>query len=233
MGFGIETPMGPWADFAYIALASLVLLLHLCGLSNGGSALFIFLVFAVLSGVVESVGAISGVPFGSYDYTDQFGPVLFGVLPAAIPLAWWVIVWPLHCLVHSALAGRGAVAMVPVLTATGAVVADLIIEPAATLVRGYWMWEGPGIYYGVPWTNFLGWFGTAFVLSFLAQLFLPHSPFKQEELRVPVWVLASTILTFVVVSLANGKWWVLVVAVIFFWGIRKLFKSARSMSLSQ
>jgi len=233
LGLGLETPIGPWADFVFIALAALLLFLHLSGYSNLGATLMIFLVFAVISGGVEAIGAMTGFPFGSYTYTDQFGPVLFGVLPVAIPLAWWVIVWPLHCLVHSAFAGRRSVMMIPVFTAIGAVVADLIIEPAATLVRGYWLWEGPGVYYGVPWVNFLGWFGTAFVLSFLAQTLLPHSPFKREELRVPVWVLTSTILTFVVVSVAHGKWGVLFVAALFFFGVWRLVKSARSTSLSQ
>ena len=233
LGFGIETPIGPWADFIYIALAALVLFLHLSGQSHGGSTLLIFLLFAVLGGVVELVGTLTGVPFGSYGYSDQFGPMIFGVLPWAIPLSWWVVVWPLHCLVHSALAGRGSVTMVPVLTAVGAVIVDLILEPAATLVRGYWTWDGDGFYYGVPWTNFLAWFVTAFILSFLAQLFLPHSPFKREELRVPVWVLLSTVSTFVLMSISHGKWWVLLVAVVFFVGVRRLFKQARSTSLSQ
>jgi putative membrane protein len=233
LGLGLETPMGPWADFIFIALAALVLFLHLSASSNFGSTLLIFLVFAVISGVVEAVGALTGFPFGNYGYTDQFGPLLFGILPAAIPLAWWVIVWPLHCLVHSACAGRHSVMLIPVLTALGAVTADLIIEPAATLVQGYWTWEGPGVYYGVPWVNFLGWFGTAFILSFLAQTILPHSPFKREELRMPLWVLVSTVFTFVVVSVAHGKWGVIVVAVLFFFGVWRLFKSARSNSLSQ
>ncbi|MGE9290792.1 MAG: carotenoid biosynthesis protein [Puniceicoccales bacterium] len=233
LAFQLETPMGSWADFTYIALASLVLLLHLSGQSHGGSALLIFCIFVMVAGLVEGLGALTGVPFGSYEYSNQFGPMIFGVLPWAIPLSWWVIVWPLHCLVHSALAGRGTVTMVPVLTAVGAVVVDLIIEPAATHGKGYWIWQSPGVYYGVPWTNFLAWFGIAFVLSFLAQLFLPHSPFKREELRVPVWVLGSTVFTFVVMSLAFRQWWVLLVAAVFFLGVRRLLKQARSTSLSQ
>lgn len=233
LGFGLETPMGSWADFAYITLAALLLLLHLSGQSHGGSAMVVFLMFCVISGVVEGIGAMTGFPFGSYGYTGEFGPVIFGVLPLAIPLSWWVIVWPLHCLVHSALAGNGSVTWTPIITATGAVIADLIIEPAATLERQYWIWEGPGIYYGVPWTNFLAWFVTAFVLSFLAQVLLPHSPFKREELRVPVWVLVSTLFTFVVMSVSAGMWGVVPVALVFFWGVRRLFRSARSTSLSQ
>ncbi|MFP4351761.1 MAG: carotenoid biosynthesis protein [Puniceicoccaceae bacterium] len=232
VGAGIDTPFGPWADFTFLALAALVLVLHLAGHTHGLSVLVVFLTFCAISGLVEAVGAATGFPFGSYTYTDRFGPVLFGILPAAIPLAWWVIVWPLHCLVHSARAGKGSVFMVPVLTAVGAVWADFIIEPPATLVREYWHWEGPGLYYGVPWTNFPAWFATAFVLSFLAQILLPHSPFKKEELRVPLWVLSTTLFTFLIVALANGQWLVAGVAAGFFIALWRTARLARSNSLS-
>jgi putative membrane protein len=233
VGGGFETPFGPWADFTFIALAALVLLLHFGGHSPGPSVAAIFLLFCVLSGAVESLGAVTGFPFGSYDYSDRFGPVLFGTLPLAIPLAWWVIVWPIHCVVHSALTGKGGVVWVPVATACGAVWADLIIEPAATLVRGYWTWEGPGIYYGVPLANFFGWFATAFVLSLLAQIFLPHAPFKREELRVPLFVLATTLFTFLLVSVVHGKWAVVAVAFAFFAVLWRVARLARSSSLRQ
>jgi len=233
VGASIQTPFGEWADFIFITLAALVLLLHFATQVHGRSVFSVFLLFVLVSGLMETIGALTGVPFGSYTYTDQFGPMLFGVLPAAIPLAWWVIVWPIHCLVKSALAGTGVVLWIPVLTGIGAVLADLIIEPAATLVRGYWGWEGGGIYYGVPWTNFLAWFGTAFLLSLMTQLFFPHTPLKKVQLRTPVWVLGTTIITFVLVSVVTGKWWVLIPAGLFFYGIRWLYRSSRTDSLSQ
>jgi len=111
--------------------------------------------------------------------------------------------------------------------------ARLQIEPAATLVRGYWIWEGPGVYYGVPWTNFIAWFGLALVLSFVTQVLLPHSPFKREQLRVPAWVLGTTVFTFFLVSAVTGKWPVVILAVIFFYCLRRLLRDARSTSLSQ
>ncbi|MEM0967088.1 MAG: carotenoid biosynthesis protein [Verrucomicrobiota bacterium] len=227
LGLGLQTPFGPWADFIFIALAALVLLLHLAGQFPTVPVLLVFLWFTVLSGVVEGVGAVTGFPFGDYFYTGNFGPILFGVLPLAIPLAWWVVVWPIHCLVHSALAGRGSILWVPIVTGVIAVVADLMIEPAATLVRNYWNWDGSGVYYGVPWQNFLGWFGVAFVLSFFSQVFLSRGPFKREELRVPLWVLLSTIGTFVLVSLVSGKWLVLLVAIVFCAMIRRLWVMTR------
>lgn len=228
----LRTPFGAWADFTFIALAALVLLLHFAGRQSGAVVCLVFFLYAFISGGVEALGAATGFPFGSYSYSGNFGPLLFGLLPLAIPLAWWVVVWPLHCLVHSALSGRGLVAWVPFVTAGLAVWADLVIEPAATLVRGYWTWEGGGIYYGVPWTNFAAWYATAFVLSFLSQVFLPHNPFKRAELRVPLLVLATTLFTFLLVSLVHGKWPVVLVALGLFGALWKLVRSARTQSLS-
>ncbi len=233
VGFGIESAMSGWSDFTFIALASLVLLLHLSANSHGGSALILFSLFMIVSLLVEFSGALLGFPFGSHEYSANLGPRMFGLVPFAVPLSWWVIVWPLHCLVHSAQAGRGSMVLVPVITAFWAVVADMLIEPGATLVRGYWEWETEGFYYGVPWTNFLSWFVIAFVLSFAAQVLLPHSPFKREELRVPVWVLCATVSLFVFVAILHGMWWVLAVAVFFFVCVRRMRKQARSSSLSQ
>ncbi|NBS54704.1 carotenoid biosynthesis protein, partial [bacterium] len=49
-------------------------------------------VILVASGILESFGTLTGIPFGSYTYTDAFGPRLGGVLPIAIPLAWFAVV---------------------------------------------------------------------------------------------------------------------------------------------
>ncbi len=40
---------------------------------------------------IETAGVMTGLIFGSYRYTDRFGPML-GVVPLTIPLAWHVVV---------------------------------------------------------------------------------------------------------------------------------------------
>lgn len=213
---GIDTPLGGSADFIFLALASLTLFIHAAGNCPAVQTFMFFAIITVVSGSIEFLGAVSGFPFGSYAYTDAFGPTLGGILPLAIPLAWWVIVWPIHVIIHSALSGRGDILYVPVLTAIGAVWADLIIEPVATLSRGYWQWSAEGVYYGVPWTNFLGWFFTALLLSFVLQTVLPHAPMKKQALRMPLWVLTTTLFTFWLASIVEGYWLTIGIGIVFF-----------------
>jgi uncharacterized membrane protein len=42
---------------------------------------------------VEALGVATGIPFGSYAYSGELGPRLFGV-PLVIPLAWTWMAWP-------------------------------------------------------------------------------------------------------------------------------------------
>src|SRR4051812_39190881 len=39
------------------------------------------IIISLLSSLVQTVGVKTGIPFGPYAYTDNFGPFLFGVLP--------------------------------------------------------------------------------------------------------------------------------------------------------
>ncbi|HKE57873.1 MAG TPA: carotenoid biosynthesis protein [Pyrinomonadaceae bacterium] len=39
---------------------------------------------------------------------------------------------------------------------------DLLLDPAMNRVTSYWIWGEQGSYYGMPWTNLLGWAITGF-----------------------------------------------------------------------
>lgn len=95
--------------------------------------------------VVESVAVATGVPYGRFGYSDLLGPPLFGLAPPTVLLAWTPLV-----LGSLAVTSRWwqAVALLVVL--------DLVLDPAAVRL-GFWSWDEPGTYYGVPLLNFLGW----------------------------------------------------------------------------
>jgi uncharacterized membrane protein len=139
--------------------------------------------------LIETCGALSGSPFGTYHYTDRFGPVL-GVVPMTIPLAWHVVLTNALFLVrYSArrLPHWGEAAATGLL----ATLYDAVLEPFATHVKDYWQWAGTG---AVPFQNYLAWF----VLSaLLAGLFAPASLFARQRDARPVILLGSTLALFV------------------------------------
>jgi len=49
---------------------------------------------------------------------------------------------------------------------------DLILDPAATAL-GLWIWDNPGLYYGIPTVNFLGWFLVGSVSTLILTYILP------------------------------------------------------------
>ena len=46
-----------------------------------------------------------------------------------------------------------------------AVALDLLLEPVAYHVKGYWLWAETVGYYGVPWSNFLAWLLAALLMN--------------------------------------------------------------------
>lgn len=213
VGFNRPSLFGPIEDFLFMFLAGVVLLIDVARKIGWLRALVSFLWVAVVSGGIEAIGAMTGFPFGSYEYTGNFGPRLFGVLPLAIPFAWWALLMPLHiCLLrfveHNWISSR----TLPFVVGFFATLIDAALEPVATIERSYWIWSGDGLWYGVPWVNFLGWFGTATLLSFGVQfasgVFLARA-YRWENVQavvVPLAVLFTIIFTFLLANIVAGFW---------------------------
>ncbi|HEX8557545.1 MAG TPA: carotenoid biosynthesis protein [Pyrinomonadaceae bacterium] len=138
----------------FLALAGLVVLLGARGRGAAASLGWV----ALLGFAVELAGSRLGVPFGGYSYTAVLQPQLLGV-PVVMGFAWMALV-AFACDAAGRLRlGVWATAAAGALLTTAA---DLVIDPLAANQFGYWSWEGGGAYYGVPFSNFVGWFVTAF-----------------------------------------------------------------------
>ena len=119
--------------------------------------------------VVENVGVLTGVPFGHYHFTHLLGPMLWNV-PILLGMAYvgmGYVSWTLARLI----VGERLVGL-PLAAAFIMVAWDLSMDPTwSSLVHG-WVWERGGTYFGVPVSNFLGWYATAFVIYQLFALCL-------------------------------------------------------------
>jgi len=104
------------------------------------------IIAAVISYLWEFVGVETGIPFGSYYYTSALGPQI-GPVPIAIPLIWCALGY--FCLQASDHYIMASALMVSL---------DLSFDPVFSGSLHLWNWTGPTQYFGVPWTNFLGWF---------------------------------------------------------------------------
>jgi putative membrane protein len=139
------------------------------------------LVFAIItlvvSNIFENLSVLIGFPFGHYYYTDNIGPKLFLVPvligPAYLGTAYlaWTIARVILGATRSRLAGH-LTFTVPLLAAFMMVAWDLSFDPIFSTIIHTWVWLDGGSYFGVPFSNFLGWLLTTFVFLQLFALYL-------------------------------------------------------------
>jgi putative membrane protein len=166
-----------------ILIPSLVVLPFAFALLHGvrrymwaGIIAFLVMCLAV-SNLLENTSILTGFPFGHYHYTGVLGPKLF-LVPLLIGPAYfgtgylaWVLATLLVGDVHPRATGFTTFT-VPFIGAFMMVAWDLVMDPTSSTIRQVWIWEQGGGYFGVPLTNFLGWFFTVYVFFQLFAIYL-------------------------------------------------------------
>lgn len=138
-----------------------------------------FFVFAS-SLAIETLGVISGIPFGTYSYSSLLGVKIAGAVPYTIPLSWWTVtlaayLWVSIRIPHPKHRMQRIAVVSLVLLAW-----DLSLDPAMSQLQPYWIWETQGLWFGVPLLNLWGWylsgllFAAIFEFSGLRSLQLRH-----------------------------------------------------------
>jgi putative membrane protein len=218
-----------WMPFGMEWMSSL--LLALLGLScvgwlwanYGTRGLAVTALLFVLGVGLEYVGVLTGFPFGSYRYTGVLVPELPGGVPVAIGFAWLLIVISgSFTASRLILPGSRTVVRVVALSLLGGLFAvglDLLLEPVAYHVKGYWQWlAGSGAYYDIPWSNFVAWFVAAAVFATpLALLYTAQKASRRTWL--PVTLYTMNVVMFGIVNIAHGFWWPGLVGLILLGGV--------------
>jgi uncharacterized membrane protein len=142
----------------------------------------------------ENLSILTGFPFGHYYFTDVMGPKLLNV-PILLGLAYigmGYLSWTLASVILGGTrnhAGLGVVA-VPVVASFVMTAWDLSMDAVwGTLVHG-WIWLQGGAYFGVPVSNFLGWYLTVYVIYQLFALYLRNRPTNPDPLPSAYWTQA-------------------------------------------
>lgn len=179
-------------------------LIHGAARYGWGGILMFIAICLVVSNALENLSILTGFPFGHYHYTDGLGPKLFLVPlligPAYISTGYlaWVIG---NVLIGDVRRGTGlfAVFATPFIAAFAMVVWDVCLDPTLSTALKFWIWEQGGGYFGVPLSNYLGWFLT--VYSFF-QLFALYERFRQpgtgESAKLPASYYAQAVTTYAI-----------------------------------
>lgn len=181
----------------------LIVLLHVvplagCALIHGHilyrtRGILLFAAFCLSIGALsESISLRTGFPFGHYYFTDVMGPKILR-LPILLVLAYWGIgycSWIVGVLIlryrRTQLSGSRVVAL-PLLAAFVMLAWDLSMEADWSTVDRAWIWQEGGSFYGVPVSNFFGWFLTAYLFYQAFALCCRGRSFIRPPLSTTYW----------------------------------------------
>ena len=171
------------------------------------SGILIFLVLClVVSNVLENTSILTGFPFGHYYYTSDLGPKLF-LVPLLIGPAYFgtgYLAWVLSTVLVGDVRPKASAFTtfaVPFIASFMMVAWDLGMDPTSSTIRHSWIWEQGGGYFGVPLTNYLGWFFTVYVFFQLFALYLRlrKASRDEEEPALPRSYYAQAIVMYAVI----------------------------------
>ncbi len=169
-------------------------------------------VAVTLSLASELLGTRTGLPFGSYAYTDLLGPKVLERVPVAIPLSWFAVGLACYLLALCAAQRRGwCRPWVAIAGGAWLLLAwDLVLDPAmahdALPVR-FWIWHRAGSYFGMPLQNVLGWGLTGAAFMAVSRALWRGAPdLRRLPLAVPLALYALNLAFATALSLAVGLW---------------------------
>lgn len=201
-----------------IALLSMLTVLYLAftishgALRYGLRAILVFLVAVVVIGwSYESLSIETGFPFGDYYYTSEAGAKI-GQVPIAIMPSYFAFGY-LSWTIASVLLGKrdnrvsgSDVWVLPLVSSFVMVMWDVCMDPVCSTIMGEWIWEDGGAYFGVPLTNFFGWFLTVFTFYIVFAVYLRFTQDDDAEATVITtpgfWILPI----FMYLSIAVDFW---------------------------
>jgi len=131
--------------------------------------MWIFAVFCLGFGAVaESISLRTGFPFGHYYFTEVMGPKILQV-PFFLALAYlgigyvsWILALLILGYLDKPITGARVLAL-PLPASSIMLSWDLSMDPNWSTLDHVWTWQQGGAYFGVPLTNFFGWFLTAYL----------------------------------------------------------------------
>ncbi len=164
------------------ALLFFIAVFHGTGRYGKKNMVVFFLITLAVSFFFENLSILTGFPFGFYHYSPSLGML---TVPLVIIFAYFAIGYLSWMLSHvltgqysNKLEGKQIV-IVPFIAAFIMVMWDLTIDPISSTLQGLWVWTNPGAYFGVPISNFFGWFLVVYIFFQLFALYISRYDYSQ------------------------------------------------------
>lgn len=153
------------------------------------SMIVFFLMVNVVGFFFENLSVSTGFPFGNYHYTNLLNMPMIWQVPLDVALLYfamgyisWTIANTLLDRADERLSDKFNLYALPIVSAFLMTSWDVVFDPTWSTHFQTWIWEDGGGFYGVPLSNYLGWYlvtwiffqGFAFYLSRNPDTLRPH-----------------------------------------------------------
>lgn len=157
----------------------------------------LFVIASVIATTSEHFSVTAGFPFGYYIHTSAMGPQIFQVPIIIGPVYFGMtyLVWALVLAVFGTEYERRREFMfvAPVIAACIVTGFDMCFDPIGSTIGGYWHYRESGGYFGVPLSNYVGWFINAWAIFQCFALFLSSRSVEREPMPASYWYEASAL----------------------------------------
>lgn len=166
----IETNFGYSGLISGIGIGVLIqsALVVICLTAEAGlhQTIILATVIIVLSFIAEYIGVSTGFPFGKYFYTASLQPQI-GNVPLLIPFAWLMMLPPSWSMAQKITGKAGKSIQFLIVSSLAFTAWDIFLDPQMVGFK-LWNWLSPGQFFGIPFSNYAGWFLAAFIISYFA-----------------------------------------------------------------
>lgn len=185
-----------FSDFINNILLPIIILFH-AGQTIGLKRGFVYIILAAFSGFVfELSGLRYGALFDNPYLYNKTGALLYGV-PLEVILYWGIFIYIGYAITNSLFTdtNNNLVNIFKKILTDGVIVTsiDLLLDPIG-VAAGNWIWVNGGVYFSVPFGNFVSWFLIVVVVTSVFRLyeyFVPmqrlNTTFEIESIPIKVY----------------------------------------------
>ena len=206
---GFPKTFGSPANLPLAIVIPLLFALFHGAVRYGWRGIVVFMVLCIgISTILENMSVLTGFPFGHYHYTDVLGPKLY-LVPLLIPPAYFgtgYLSWVLASLLLDAGKRRDLLSRiaVPVVATFIMVGWDVCLDPGSSTIGRIWIWHDGGPYFGVPFTNYLGWCLTVFLFLLAFSLYRAKWPEPERDVPQSWWYQACVLFAVIALDYPAG-----------------------------
>ncbi len=163
---GRPTPAGVAVAFTTVGIA----IAHATVALGWRAASAFLAICLVVTFSTENASVLTGAPFGHYHFVvgaalPHVGsiPLIVGFLYFGMGYPSWVVAGVLLDRAGLEPDSRFRLAALPLVASFVIVQWDVVMDPPSSTLGGAWVWHDGGGYFGVPLTNYLGWYLTVWI----------------------------------------------------------------------